>query len=56
MNLFDDYLDEIKKRKQQGLGAKPIDNGDLAHEIIAHVKSASSEHHDQCVDLSLIHI
>ncbi len=56
MNLFDDYLDEIKKRKQQGLGAKPIDNGDLAREIIAHVKSTSSEHHDQCVDFLIFNM
>ena len=56
MNLFDDYLEEIKKRKQQGLGAKPIDNGDLAREIIAHVKSTSSEHHDQCVDFLIFNM
>ena len=56
MNLFDAYLDEIKKRKQQGLGAKPIDNGELAREIITHVKSTSSEHHDQCVDFLIFNM
>ena len=56
MNLFDDYLEEIKRRKQQGLGAKPIDNGDLAREIITHVKSNSSEYHDQCVDFLIFNV
>ena len=56
MSLFDDYLDEIKKRNQQGLGAKPIDNGDLAREIIAHVKSTSSKYHDQCVDFLIFNM
>ena len=35
MNLFEKYLDEITTRKQQGLSAKPIDNGDLAREIVS---------------------
>ena len=56
MSLFDDYLDEIKERNQQGLSAKPIDNGDLAREIIEHVKSTSSEHHDQCVDFLIFNM
>ena len=56
MSLFDDYLDEIKERNQQGLSAKPIDNGDLAREIIAHVKSKSSKHHDQCVDFLIFNM
>ena len=56
MSLFDAYLDEIKKRKQQGLGAKPIDNGDLAREIITHIKSTRREHHDQCVDFLIFNM
>ena len=38
MNLYEEYLNEIKTREKQGLSAKPIDDGDLAAEIIAHVK------------------
>ena len=50
MNLFEQYLEEIATRKKQGLNAKPIDSGDLAREIIAHVKAKNSTHHGQCVD------
>ena len=56
MNLFEEYLDEITARKQQGLSEKPIDNGDLAREIIAHIKSIDSEYHDQCVDFLIFNI
>ena len=55
MNLFKEYLDEITTRKQQGLSAKPIDNGDLAREIIAHIKSIDSKYHDECVDFLKLH-
>ena len=34
MNLYEQYLNEIKTREKQGLSAKPIDDGDLAAEII----------------------
>jgi Aconitase B len=56
MNLFQEYLDEITTRKKQGLSAKPIDNGDLACEIIAHIKSIDSEYHDQCVDFLIFNM
>ena len=56
MNLFEEYLDEITTRKQQGLSAKPIDSGDLALEIIAHIKSTDSEYHDQCVDFLIFNM
>ena len=56
MNLFEEYLDEIATRKQQGLSAKPIDNGNLAREIITHVKSIDSKHHNQCVDFLIFNM
>jgi aconitate hydratase 2/2-methylisocitrate dehydratase len=56
MNLFEEYLDEITTRKQQGLSAKPIDNGDLAREIIAHIKSIDSKYHDECVDFLIFNM
>ena len=46
MSLYEEYLNEIETRKKQGLSAKPIDDGDLAAEIIAHVKDANNKHHD----------
>ncbi|MDA7593090.1 bifunctional aconitate hydratase 2/2-methylisocitrate dehydratase [Rhodobacteraceae bacterium] len=56
MNLYEEYLTEIYSRKEQGLNAKPIDSGDLAREIIAHVKTTASEHHDQCVEFLIFNM
>ncbi|MFS8123635.1 bifunctional aconitate hydratase 2/2-methylisocitrate dehydratase [Rhizobium sp. BR 250] len=44
MNLYLDYLAEIKSREQQGLAPKPIDDGALTAEIIALIKDAGSEY------------
>lgn len=44
MNLYLDYLAEIKSREQQGLAPKPIDDGALTAEIIELIKDADSEH------------
>ncbi len=38
MSLYKAYLDEIKQRKRVGLSAKPIDNGNLAKEIVNNIK------------------
>ena len=43
MNHYKNYLEEINKRKENGLNPKPIDNGELLSEII-----------DQIVDLNHI--
>ena len=56
MNLYEEYLNEIKTREKQGLSAKPIDDGDLAAEIIAHVKDANNKHHDQCVEFLIFNV
>ncbi len=44
MNLYLDYLAEIKSRETQGLAPKPIDDGALTSEIITLIKDAGSEH------------
>ena len=44
MSLYDAYLENIETRKQQGLSAKPIDDGDLLAEIIAQIKQADNPH------------
>ena len=44
MNLYLDYLTEIKSRETQGLAPKPIDDGALTGEIIALIRDAGSEH------------
>jgi len=44
MNLYQDYLAEIKSRETQGLAPKPIDDGALTAEIIAIIKDDESQH------------
>lgn len=44
MNLYLEYLAEIKSREPQGLAPKPIDDGALTAEIIELIKDAGSEH------------
>jgi aconitate hydratase 2/2-methylisocitrate dehydratase len=44
MNLYLDYLAEIKSRETQGLAPKPIDDGALVAEIITLIENARSEH------------
>ncbi|WP_343563564.1 bifunctional aconitate hydratase 2/2-methylisocitrate dehydratase [Kiloniella sp. b19] len=44
MRLYTAYLEEIEKRKEQGLHPKPIDDGALTKEIIEQIKDKSHEH------------
>lgn len=44
MNLYLDYLAEIKSRETLGLAPKPIDDGALTAEIIELIKDAGSEY------------
>ena len=38
MNIYKDYIQEIKERKENGLHPKPIDDGKLLSVIIEHIK------------------
>lgn len=44
MNIYQDYIQEIEERKNQGLHPKPIDNADLLSEIISQIKDTANEH------------
>ncbi|QFY63049.1 bifunctional aconitate hydratase 2/2-methylisocitrate dehydratase (plasmid) [Rhizobium grahamii] len=44
MNLYVDYLAEIKSRETQGLAPKPIDDGALTAEIITLIEDAGGEY------------
>jgi aconitate hydratase 2/2-methylisocitrate dehydratase len=44
MNLYLEYLAEIKSRETQGLAPKPIDDGALTGEIIALIEDTGSEY------------
>ncbi|MEM6579060.1 MAG: aconitase family protein, partial [Pseudomonadota bacterium] len=50
MSLYTDYLNEIEDRKQQGLNPKPIEDGALVSEIIAHINDGDSEHRADCLN------
>lgn len=42
MNLYNEYINEIEERKQQGLHPKPIDGAELLSEIISQIKDVSN--------------
>ncbi|NRA46108.1 MAG: bifunctional aconitate hydratase 2/2-methylisocitrate dehydratase [Oligoflexales bacterium] len=44
MSLYSEYLKEIEVRKAQDLQPKPIDESELAKEIISQIKDNKSEH------------
>ena len=51
MSFYSQYLEEIDKRKDQGLNPKPIDSSDLLSEIIAQIKDLESEHRKNSLNL-----
>ena len=46
MNIYIDYIKEIKERKDQGLNPKPIDSADLLSEIINQIKDLDSSYRE----------
>ncbi|MGK6343140.1 bifunctional aconitate hydratase 2/2-methylisocitrate dehydratase [Chryseobacterium sp. DT-3] len=44
MNMYQDYIQEIEERKNQGLNPKPIDGAGLLSEIIAQIKDPGNEY------------
>ncbi|MEC7242409.1 MAG: bifunctional aconitate hydratase 2/2-methylisocitrate dehydratase [Myxococcota bacterium] len=44
MSLYTDYLEQIEKRKTQGLQPKPIEEADLVEELIAQITDLGNEH------------
>lgn len=49
MSLYNDYLQEIEERKQQGLHPKPIDSAELLSEIIAQIKDTANPHREASI-------
>ena len=47
MNLYADYLNQIKERKSKNLHPKPIEEGVLISEIISQIKDLKNEHREQ---------
>ena len=50
MSFFTAYLDEIKDRKTQGLSPKPIEDSELALEVIAQIKDVKTEYREQSLE------
>ncbi|UWY30251.1 bifunctional aconitate hydratase 2/2-methylisocitrate dehydratase [Flavobacterium sp. TR2] len=46
MNIYQDYLQEIEERKNQGLHPKPIDGAELLSEIIAQIKDVDNAYRE----------
>ncbi len=46
MSLYSEYLEEIEKRKAEGLNPKPIDDGALTQEVIAQIKDTAHPHRE----------
>ena len=49
MSLYESYLVDIENRKKQDLKPKPIDNGALLKDVIAHIKNTNSPHRKDCL-------
>ncbi|UIR57956.1 bifunctional aconitate hydratase 2/2-methylisocitrate dehydratase [Sphingobacterium sp. SRCM116780] len=43
MSIYNDYLQEVVERKDQGLNPKPIDGAELLSEVIAQIKDLNNE-------------
>jgi len=46
MNIYQDYLQEIEERKNQGLHPKPIDGAELLSEIISQIKDVDNAYRE----------
>ncbi|EJG00496.1 bifunctional aconitate hydratase 2/2-methylisocitrate dehydratase [Flavobacterium sp. F52] len=46
MSIYQDYLQEIEERKNQGLHPKPIDGAELLSEIIAQIKDVDNAYRE----------
>jgi aconitate hydratase 2/2-methylisocitrate dehydratase len=49
MSLYQNYLNEIEERKKMGLNPKPIDESDLAKEVIAIIKDQTHQHRESAL-------
>jgi len=50
MNIYQDYIQEIEERKNQGLHPKPIDDAGLLSEIIAQIKDVNNEYREDSLN------
>ena len=48
-NIYQDYINEIEERKQQGLHPQPIDSAELLDEIINQIKDINNTERENCI-------
>tara|TARA_Y100000589_G_scaffold36363_2_gene30477 strand:+ start:2326 stop:5124 length:2799 start_codon:yes stop_codon:yes gene_type:complete len=56
MNLYYEYLEEIKERKIQNLDPKPIDSAELLNEIIAQIKDINHKHREDSLHFFIYNV
>ncbi len=56
MNLYKEYIEEIKNRGEVGLSALPIEDGTLLKEIIGHITDNSSDLYDESLQFFIYNV
>ena len=56
MNIYQDYIQEIEERKNQGLHPKPIDTAELLSEIIAQIKDSENAHREDSLNFFIYNV
>lgn len=56
MNIYQDYIQEIEERKNQGLHPKPIDGAELLSEIIAQIKDLNNEYREDSLKFFIYNV
>ena len=56
MSLYKTYLEEIAKRKEQGLKPKPIDNGLLVKELVLQIKDVKNKYREDSLKFLIYNI
>ncbi len=56
MNIYQDYIKEIQKRKEQGLNPKPIDDGHLLTEIIKQIVDINHIYRSESINFFIYNV
>ena len=56
MNLYKDYIEENKKRKEIDLNPKPIDDGNLLTDIIRRIKDVKNADREACLNFFIYNV
>ena len=56
MSRYIEYLEEIEKRKGQGLHPKPVDSAELLNVLIDQIKDGNNEHRAESLDFFIYNV